>query len=66
MSEPRIGEPSASEPRLGLITRVGCHLCDVAKEGSRISDVPTFSGHVRYPGKDAGAVSVDPWINVSV
>jgi hypothetical protein len=20
------------EPRLGLITRVGCHLCDVAKE----------------------------------
>jgi glutaredoxin len=21
-----------TEPRLGLITRVGCHLCDVAKE----------------------------------
>jgi glutaredoxin len=32
MSEPMMSEPTMSEPRIQLMTRPGCHLCDVAKE----------------------------------
>jgi len=27
-----MAEPRSAQPRLALLTRVGCHLCDVAKE----------------------------------
>lgn len=35
MAEPRDGAPRDGGPRLTLITRPGCHLCDVARDALR-------------------------------
>jgi glutaredoxin len=59
-----------SEPRLALITRVGCHLCDVAKEAmARVStatgerwvelDVDTDLELVREYGERVPVVLLD-------